>query len=51
LANDCVESLATLISHCRTNAATSYTPSDFPEAELSQEELDKLVASFADLAD
>jgi hypothetical protein len=34
--------LRSLIALCRSAAAAVYTPSDFPDAELSQEELDKL---------
>jgi hypothetical protein len=31
-----------LIAVCRSDAVAVYTPSDFPDAELSQEELDRL---------
>jgi hypothetical protein len=34
--------LRSLIEACRSGAVAMYTPSDFPDAELSQEELDKL---------
>jgi aryl carrier-like protein len=34
--------LRALIEVCRSGAVAVYTPSDFPDAELSQEELDKL---------
>ncbi len=34
--------LRSLIAVCRSAAVAAYTPSDFPDAELSQEELDKL---------
>jgi hypothetical protein len=34
--------LRALIAVCRSAAVAVYTPSDFPDAELSQEELDKL---------
>ena len=43
LAQDFIEVLQALISHCQSPDAGGYTPSDFPEAELSQEELDELV--------
>ncbi|HEU4508571.1 MAG TPA: SDR family NAD(P)-dependent oxidoreductase [Pyrinomonadaceae bacterium] len=44
LAEDFVEALRALINHCRTTEAGGYTPSDFTEAGLSQEELDELIA-------
>jgi non-ribosomal peptide synthase protein (TIGR01720 family) len=44
LAEDFVEALRALINHCRTSEAGGYTPSDFTEAGLSQEELDELIA-------
>jgi pyruvate/2-oxoglutarate dehydrogenase complex dihydrolipoamide acyltransferase (E2) component len=34
--------LRALIAVCRSGSVAIYTPSDFPDAELSQEELDKL---------
>jgi hypothetical protein len=34
--------LRALIEVCRSGVLSVYTPSDFPDAELSQEELDKL---------
>jgi hypothetical protein len=34
--------LRALIAVCRSGSVAVYTPSDFPDAELSQEELDKL---------
>jgi hypothetical protein len=34
--------LRSLLALCRSAAVAAYTPSDFPDAELSQEELDKL---------
>ena len=39
-----IEALRALINHCRTGEAGGYTPSDFTEAGLSQEELDELIA-------
>ncbi|OYD96431.1 hypothetical protein CDG76_06490 [Nostoc sp. 'Peltigera membranacea cyanobiont' 210A] len=39
-----IEALKSLIAHCRLRQAKNYTPSDFPEAELNQEELDKIIA-------
>ena len=35
--------LAELIGHCRTADAGGFTPSDFPEANVSQEDLDRLL--------
>lgn len=35
-----LDALNLLIDHCRSPAAGGYTPSDFPDAEMSQEELD-----------
>jgi non-ribosomal peptide synthase protein (TIGR01720 family) len=44
LAQSFVEALKFLIAHCQSPEVGGYTPSDFPEAELSQEELDELIA-------
>ncbi|WP_193200774.1 non-ribosomal peptide synthetase, partial [Nostoc sp. MG11] len=41
-----IEALQTLIDYCQSPDAGGYTPSDFPEAELSQEELDELMSEF-----
>ncbi|MEO8429888.1 MAG: amino acid adenylation domain-containing protein [Acidobacteriota bacterium] len=40
-------SLRGLIHHCRSPHAGGFTPSDFPEAGLSQDELDRLIAKLA----
>ena len=45
LAASCGEALRSLIAHCLDPEAGGYTPSDFPRVELSQRELDGLVAS------
>jgi non-ribosomal peptide synthase protein (TIGR01720 family) len=45
LARSFVEELRALITHCQSAQAMSYTPSDFPEAELNQQELDDLITS------
>jgi non-ribosomal peptide synthase protein (TIGR01720 family) len=45
LAKGVVEALRSLIAHCQSPEAGGYTPSDFPLAQLSQEELDKAFAS------
>jgi non-ribosomal peptide synthase protein (TIGR01720 family) len=44
LAERYVKELGSLISHCLSPEARGHTPSDFPEANLSQEELDEIVA-------
>jgi non-ribosomal peptide synthase protein (TIGR01720 family) len=44
LAFNFIEALKSLIAHCQSKQAKSYTPSDFPEAKLNQEELDQLIA-------
>ena len=36
--------LRSLIEHCTNPDTGAYTPSDFPAAELSQQELDKVLA-------
>jgi microcystin synthetase protein McyA len=45
VAEACVEELRALIAHCQSAQQISYTPSDFPDAELSQQELDELITS------
>ena len=44
LARGFVKALQSIIAHCQTPDAGGYTPSDFPEAGLAQEELDALLA-------
>jgi amino acid adenylation domain-containing protein/non-ribosomal peptide synthase protein (TIGR01720 family) len=44
LADNFLECLEALLDHCLSPDAGGFTPSDFPEAGLSQEELDRLVA-------
>jgi amino acid adenylation domain-containing protein/non-ribosomal peptide synthase protein (TIGR01720 family) len=39
-----VEALRSLITHCQSPGAGGYTPSDFPKAQLSQNDLDKLLS-------
>jgi len=48
LAESYLASLRALITHCQSREATGYTPSDFPDAELTQKELDLLVARIGD---
>jgi len=43
LAEGTIEALDSLIEHCRSEEAGGYTPSDFPEANLDQEALDRLI--------
>jgi non-ribosomal peptide synthase protein (TIGR01720 family) len=43
VAREHVKALRALIAHCLTPEAGGYTPSDFPEAGLSQEELDRFM--------
>jgi amino acid adenylation domain-containing protein/non-ribosomal peptide synthase protein (TIGR01720 family) len=40
-----MEALRSLISHCQSSE-THYTPSDFPQANLSQKDLDRYLAKF-----
>ena len=49
LAREFMNSLKNLIAHCRLPQAGGYTPSDFPEADLSQQELDDLFAEISEL--
>ena len=44
LANDYVEELLALIAQSRTSQAASYSPTDFPGANLSQKDLEKVLA-------
>ena len=48
LAQSFLEALRALITHCRFPEAEGYTPSDFPEADLSQKELDELIAELGE---
>jgi amino acid adenylation domain-containing protein/non-ribosomal peptide synthase protein (TIGR01720 family) len=47
LAQGYLRALRAIIAHCLTPASGGYTPSDFPEARLSQKELDKFVAKMS----
>ncbi|HEV2801336.1 MAG TPA: amino acid adenylation domain-containing protein [Pyrinomonadaceae bacterium] len=44
LAGDFLASLRELIADCRSGQAESYTPSDFPEADLDEDDLNLLLA-------
>jgi non-ribosomal peptide synthase protein (TIGR01720 family) len=46
-----VRALRSIIEHCRSEDAGGYTPSDFPEAALSQRELDELMEELSDYAE
>ncbi len=48
LAADFRGRLETLIEHCRHHADEALTPEHFPDADLSQGELDDLLADFGD---
>ncbi|MCU0488383.1 MAG: hypothetical protein MUE67_05480 [Anaerolineales bacterium] len=37
-----------LIQHCISGQSFGYTPSDFPDAELSQEEIEELMEELLD---
>jgi non-ribosomal peptide synthase protein (TIGR01720 family) len=47
LAQGFMQALQALIAHCQSPEAGGYSPSDFPDVELSQEELDNLVAELS----
>jgi len=44
LAQEFVKRLRAIIAHCQSPEAGGYTPSDFPDVELTQEKLDKALA-------
>ena len=44
LAKDFVDNLRSLAAHCQSAEAGTYTPSDFPKANLSQKDLDRFLA-------
>ena len=45
LAGHFIEALRSLISHCLSPGAGGYTPSDFPLARLTQQQLDQIVSA------
>ncbi|HJT56496.1 MAG TPA: amino acid adenylation domain-containing protein [Ktedonobacteraceae bacterium] len=49
LAQDFLEALRVLITHCTSSEAGGYTPSDFPQARLSQQTLDKLITKIGQM--
>ncbi len=44
LAEDFIRALRSLIAHCQSPNAGGYTPTDFPQMQFSQQELDSLIA-------
>lgn len=46
LAENFINALRAVISHCLTPEAGGFTSSDFPQADVRQEDLDKLMAKF-----
>jgi non-ribosomal peptide synthase protein (TIGR01720 family) len=44
VAEECRAALEGIIAHCQSPEAGGYTPSDFPLAQLSQQDLDTLIA-------
>jgi non-ribosomal peptide synthase protein (TIGR01720 family) len=48
LAAEFITRLGDLIAHCRSPRHSGFTPSDFAQAGISQKDLDKLVAAFAE---
>ncbi|HKQ08158.1 MAG TPA: amino acid adenylation domain-containing protein [Blastocatellia bacterium] len=48
LAAGFIESLRELIQHCQSPEAGGYTPSDFPDAAFSQDDLDRVVVQLGD---
>lgn len=51
LGSHLLEALHALISHCAQPKNYGYTPSDFPDVELSQEQLDNLTDTLAESLD
>ena len=44
LSNCYLDAIRSLISHCRTEEAGGFTPSDFPKARVTQKSLDRLLS-------
>jgi non-ribosomal peptide synthase protein (TIGR01720 family) len=44
LAESFIQEMRSIIAHCQSIEAEKYTPSDFPRANLSQQDLDKFLA-------
>ncbi len=47
LAANFMETLQFLINHCQSEKTIGFTPSDFPEAEINQQDLDKLIGKIS----
>jgi amino acid adenylation domain-containing protein/non-ribosomal peptide synthase protein (TIGR01720 family) len=47
LAQGFIETLRNIITHCQSTEAGGYTPSDFPQANLNQKELDRFLAKIS----
>jgi non-ribosomal peptide synthase protein (TIGR01720 family) len=48
LARQYVEELKTIIEHCTSPEVGGYTPSDFPDVELSQEDIQDILEELAE---
>jgi non-ribosomal peptide synthase protein (TIGR01720 family) len=48
MAQEFVAALRALIAHCQSPDAGGYTPSDFPDADLSQDDIDALMAEIGE---
>ncbi len=48
LAEDLMEALRAIIAHCQLSEAVGYTPSDFPDVELSQDDIGALMAEIGE---
>jgi len=51
LAGDFLAALRELIAHCRSGEAGAFTPSDFPDADLDQRQLDDLLGEVGEAWD
>jgi amino acid adenylation domain-containing protein/non-ribosomal peptide synthase protein (TIGR01720 family) len=49
LAHNYTQAIVTLIEHCQSDEAFGYTPSDFPDVELNQKELNTLLEELEDI--
>jgi non-ribosomal peptide synthase protein (TIGR01720 family) len=51
LAGDCLLRLRAIIRHCQSQQIRAYTPSDFPNVDLSQQDVDELLAMFGEVSE
>ena len=51
LANHYMEVLEELMAHCRSEGAGGYTPSDFPEVNLTVDELNNIVTKLSQVVE